>query len=316
MISGKIGIIGMGLLGRGIAACFLAKGFHVVVHSIGDDWRRQARHDIAAAMDDLVCHACAEPRLRADWIDRYRESDSITAMYDCEFMIESVAEDLAVKRSVLEQIESVVGPTVPIATNTSSMPITLLQQNRRHPERIIGMHWAAPCHVTKFLEIIRGERTDDATTRAAVELGAAAGKEPCLVNKDVPGFIVNRLGYAIFREALALLEAGVADVQTIDRAFQHAIGLYASIAGPFRWMDLTGLAPYVEAMGRLFPQLNNGTEIPATIRALVEGGAKGITNGRGFYSYSPEQARLWQQRLLENVWRVQGCESSGDRTCG
>ena len=315
MTPNKIGIVGMGLLGRGIASCLLGRGFHVVVHSVGEGWREETRRDIFAAMQDLVDHRCADSQLRTEWVGRYRESDSIAAMGDCDFIIESVAEGFATKCTVLEQIESAVGPAVPIATNTSSIPVTLLQQGRRCPSRIIGMHWAAPCHATQFLEIIRGAQTDEATERMTLALGVAAGKDPSLVKKDVAGFVANRLGYALFREAFALLEAGVADVETIDRAFQHTVGLFAPIAGPFRWMDLTGLVPYADAMGRLFPQLSNTAEVPATMHTLVDSGAKGIANGRGFYTYSPEQAAEWEQRLLENVWRLRAASALGGRSC-
>ncbi len=300
-----IGIVGMGLLGRGMAACFLGRGFRVVVQSLGEGWREQTRADIATAIDDLIAHG-ADAGLRKTWRDRYREADSVAAMGECDFMIESVAEDLVAKRMVLELMESAVGPAVPIATNTSSMPVSLLQQGRRHPERIVGMHWAPPCHVTKFLEVIRGDQTNEATERKTLELAVAAGKEPSLVKKDIAGFIVNRLGYAMFREAFAMLEAGVADVETIDRVFQQVIGSWSTIAGPFRWMDLTGLPAYVEGMRQLFPTLSNTADVPAAMTKLVESGAKGIANGRGFYEYTPEQVREWERRLRENAWRAGG----------
>jgi len=236
-------------------------------------------------------------------------------MQECDLVIESVAEDLVVKRGVLDEIENALAADVPIATNTSSIPITVLQQGRRNPSRVIGMHWAMPCHVTRFLEIIRGEHTSETTERTTLELAVAAGKQPSLVKKDIAGFIANRLGYALYREAFALLEGGVADVETIDRVFRQTIGLFAPIAGPFRWMDLTGLAPYADAMGRLFPQLSNATEVPATMRTLVESGAKGAANGCGFYDYSLEQRQAWERRLLDQVWRHRAAESRGGRSC-
>jgi 3-hydroxybutyryl-CoA dehydrogenase len=166
------------------------------------------------------------------------------------------------------------------------------------------MHWAEPCHITQFLEIIRGEQTDDATADLAMELGRLAGKEPSLVKKDVEGFIVNRLGYAMLREAFWLLENGVADVETIDRSFRNAVSVWANIAGPFRWMDLSGVPAYAAVMKRLWPKLSCATEVPKMMRDLVDSGARGITTGRGFYEYTPEQARQWEQRLSENVWKV------------
>src|SRR6185369_4846559 len=116
----------------------------------------------------------------------------------------------------------------PIGSNTSALPISVLQKARKNPERFVGMHWAEPCHLTQFLEVVRGEKTDDATVKATVALGKAAGKEPSLVNKDVEGFIVNRIGYAMYREAFWLLENGVADVETIDTSFRNAMSVWAN----------------------------------------------------------------------------------------
>jgi 3-hydroxybutyryl-CoA dehydrogenase len=164
------------------------------------------------------------------------------------------------------------------------------------------MHWAEPCHLTRFLEIVRGEQTDDATAEAAMDLARRAGKDPSLVRKDVEGFIVNRIGYAMFREAFWLLENGVADVETIDRSFRNALSVWANIAGPFRWMDLTGIPAYAAVMERLWPKLSCAIEVPELMKTLVEGGAKGISNGRGFYTYTPEEAERWERRVIENVW--------------
>jgi 3-hydroxybutyryl-CoA dehydrogenase len=183
-----------------------------------------------------------------------------------------------------------------------------LQTQREHPPRFIGMHWAEPCHLTRFLEVVRGEQTDDATVDATMSLGRLAGKEPSLVRKDVEGFIVNRIGYAMYREAFWLLENGVADVETIDTAFRNAMSVWANIAGPFRWMDLTGIPAYAAVMKRLWPKLSCATEVPALMRELIESGAKGISNGHGFYDYTPEQAKQWEARLSENVWKVRALQ--------
>jgi 3-hydroxybutyryl-CoA dehydrogenase len=297
-----IGITGIGLLGRGIAACFLAHGFRVIAFDTSPQARRDARRSIQNAIQDLVNHRCVNEQLMTQWPSAYGDLDSIEEMRECDFVIESVVEDIQTKRAVFDQLEAIVGPSVPIASNTSALPITVLQEGRRHPNRFIGMHWAEPSHVTRFLEVIRGEKTDDATTQATINLAETVGKEPSLVRKDVDGFIVNRLSYAMYREAFDLVETGVADVETIDCAFRNAVGLWAAIGGPFRWMDLTGVPAYATVMKRLLPKLSNRTDVPAPIQKLVDSGAKGISTGRGFYSYTPEQIQRWEKLLIENVW--------------
>lgn len=294
----------MGLLGRGIAACLLSRGMRVVGLDNNADARSLARREIARSIEELITRGGESPSLRDEWRSRYEEAASFEAFSKCDFVLESVIEDEATKRSVFAAIEKFVDPTIPIATNTSALPINLLASELIHPERFVGMHWCPPCHITRFMEIIRGDKTNDTTADATMELAKLAGKDPALLNKDIEGFIVNRMHYAIYREAIFLLENGVGDVATIDRAFQHVIGLYATIAGPFRWMDLTGLPAYAAVMKRLFPKLSNATEVPATMKKLMAEGAKGASNGHGFYNYTPEEVARWQRLLEENVWRV------------
>jgi 3-hydroxybutyryl-CoA dehydrogenase len=246
------------------------------------------------------------------WPPRFVTGSSYDVLAPCDFVIENVTEDLEIKRSVLTEIARVVRQSVPIASNTSAFRITELQQSLEQPARIVGMHFLAPCHQTRFLEIIRGRYTDDQTIAAAISLGSRIGKQPSLVNRDVDGFIVNRLAYALLREALHLLEAGVADAPTIDRAFCNSVGFWSPIAGPFRWMDLTGLHHYPGVMARLFPQLNDSPEVPRVMRELATSGARGIENGHGFYSYTPAESNAWRERLHRHGWAmreltVDGC---------
>ena len=298
-----IGIAGLGLLGSGIATCLLSHGFRVVAYDPSPDARGRARAAIADGIDDLVRRGGFPSALREEWPARYAEADSIAAGFGpCDFVIESVFEDLDVKRRVFDEVEAAVAPGVPVASNTSALPITLLQSGRARPARFVGMHWLSPCHITRFLEVIRGAATDDATADATLALGRRCGKEPALVRKDVEGFLVNRLAYAVYREAFHLLESGVADVATIDGAFRNVIGLWGSLMGPFRWMDLTGLPAYAAVMERLMPTLSRDTGVPRTMRELVAGGAKGAANLRGFYHYTPEEAEGWQRRLDDHVW--------------
>jgi len=300
----KIGVAGLGLMGRGIAACLLSRGFAVIGFTIGEESFREARKHIEWAIEQLIERAGLAPEIRRQWPGNYSEASGLADFVRCDFVIESVTEDLQIKQRVFNELEASLGPDVPIASNTSSMPISLLQKDRKHPKRFVGMHWAEPCHATRFLEVVRGGQTDDATVEATLSLGKLAGKDPSLVKKDVEGFIVNRIGYAMYREAFWLLENGVADIETIDRSFRNAMSVWANIAGPFRWMDLSGLPAYAAVMKRLWPQLSCATEVPALMTQLADGGAKGISNGRGFYDYTPQEAREWEHRLSENVWKV------------
>ena len=308
-----VGVAGLGLLGRGIVTCLLASGFRVVAADPGAAARAAARQHIAHSFEDLIVRGGYPESLRTDWPTRYRDGPDVAGFAACDFVIESIFENLDAKNALFDRIEAVVSPDIPIASNTSALPISSLQAGRKFPARFVGTHWAEPCHLTRFLEIIRGDQTDDATVDAALSLGRRCGKDPTLVRKDTEGFIVNRIGYAMFREAFWLLETGVADVDTIDRAFRNAISVWANIAGPFRWMDLTGVPAYAAVMEKLNPKLSKSDAVPETIRKMVERGMTGIASGEGFYRYTPEEARQWEAKLADNVWRVRAMQDDFDK---
>lgn len=301
----RIGLVGLGFLGRGIAACLLAHGLRVVAHTRSIEARREAEAYINTAMSELVEFAGFPHSLLQSWPARIQFVDGFEAFSNVDFVIESVVEDVEIKNEVFDALESQVADTVPIASNTSSLSVTLLAERRRLPARFLGMHWAEPAYATRFLELIRGEKTNDAAFARAVALAQRVGKEPSLVQKDVPAFIVNRLGYAMLREALHLLETGVADAATIDRSFRNAIGLWAGFSGPLRWIDLTGgPALYGKTMSNVLPTLNNADAISNSMRQMMENGDKGVANGRGFYHYSPEDKQIWEERFRRSVWQA------------
>ncbi len=289
-----IGVAGLGLLGRGIAACFLRQGFDVIGFSPTEAEHATARSEIAKML-----------ATNQDWEARFHPVTEFDPFVDCTFVVESVPEDMATKTAVLDALERVVAPTVVIASNTSAIPISLLQQSRKHPQRMVGMHWAEPAHLTRFLELIRGDQTSDDAFEVTLAMGRRLGKEPIACQKDVPGFIVNRIAYAMYREACHLIESGVADAESIDHSLRNSLGLWASICGPLRWIDITGgPALYARAMERVLPTLSNTTTIPRVLSELADSGAAGITNGRGFYRYTPEEALQWQDRYHRQVIEV------------
>jgi 3-hydroxybutyryl-CoA dehydrogenase len=305
MSAERVGVVGLGLLGRGIAACFLGHGFEVVAFARNEQRQAEARPQIERMIGELIDQAGFDPRLRAEWPSRYLPAAEFAALRGCSFVTESVVEDLAAKREVYDGLEPQVSAETVIASNSSALPISLLQQGRQHPERFVGMHWAEPAHATRFLELIAGGQTSESALQTAAVLARRLGKEPSLCRKELPGFIVNRMGYALYREALHLLEAGVADAETIDRAMRNALGLWATFCGPLRWMDLTGGPElYAKAMVPVLPTLSNASQPPPLLRKLADSGARGIANGRGIFNYTPQEAQQWEELYRRHAWRM------------
>jgi 3-hydroxybutyryl-CoA dehydrogenase len=218
--------------------------------------------------------------------------------------VECVFEDLDVKKDVLRKVEAVVSPEGIIGTNTSGLPVTVLQQGANHPERIVGIHWAEPAHITRFMEIICGKETKPTSAQFAAALSRRWGKEPSIVKRDIRGFITNRCMYALLREAFYLVEAGYATIADVDRSLRNDLGYWITLAGPFRFMDLTGIPAYGAVMKDLFPELSCAQEVPELMRKVVKSGAKGVSNARGFYRYTPDEAKRWEKRFTKFSYEI------------
>jgi 3-hydroxybutyryl-CoA dehydrogenase len=226
------------------------------------------------------------------WEGRFRYVNSLEDMGDSQFLIETVGESLELKREIYKTMEAVVKDDVVIATNTSGIPVSLLQQGLIHKERFIGMHWAEPAEITKYLEISPGEGTAGYATEVGRQIGIRCGKQPTVLNYDLPGLISNRMMYAMMREAIHLVESGVADIETVDRSFRNDIGWWATICGPFRWMDLTGLPIYARVMEGLFPELSNSGSLPELMKEKV-------SSGTTFYEYKGNEEAAWEDAWLD-----------------
>jgi 3-hydroxybutyryl-CoA dehydrogenase len=298
-----VGVVGLGTLGQGIAACLLGHGLRVVAYERSAAARGAARDAIGAAIDELVARGGLAPQIRDAWPGRYLAADGWADFAPCGLVVDSAAEEPAEQRAVLERLEAVVGPATPLGSSAAGLPLAALQEGRLCPARVLGMHWAEPAHATRFLELVAGPATSAETLDIARRLGRQIGKDPLVVPHDLPGFVANRLAYAVYREALALLAAGVADAETIDRGFRNSLGAWSALCGPLRWIDLTGgPAFHAEAMAPVLPTLCGDGTLPEPLRRLAAEGARGIANGRGFYAYTPEEAAAWRARLREHAW--------------
>ena len=301
---GPVGLVGFGLMGQSIATCLLARGMSVRVYDSDRRTYSRGPSNIDAELAELVRRRLLKAAVRKDWRKRLHCASSFDEFAPCPLIIESVPEDLELKQQLFRELEAVVGPRTVLASNTSSLPISALQAGLRNPARLIGMHWGVPAQLVPFFEVIPGKRTSPRTVRLAREFGVACGKNPIVLRQDIRGFIGNRLMYAMMREACYLVESGVADLETVDRAFRNDIGWWSLLAGPFRWMDLTGIPAYAAVMEGLFPKLSNQKSAPELMRKIVQSGADGISSGRGFYRYDRRSAARWRKAWTEFVYDV------------
>jgi len=297
------GVVGLGLMGTSIATCLVAAGHRVV--AIDKDAAR--RHSLKRRVSVLLREMRREKLLAKDpasVLTHLSTSNDFGALRDCGLVIESIFENLGEKREVLRKIEDAVSPETLIGSNTSALPVTELQRGARHPERILGVHWGEPAHILRFMEVICGDETDKRNAEQVMRLASLWKKEPTLVRRDVRGFITNRIMYAMMREAFYLVENGYATVEDVDRSVRNDMGYWITLAGPFRYMDLTGIPAYAAVMRDLLPDLCRSQETPKLMQEIVASGARGTSNAKGFYPYTPAEAKRWEKRFLDFSYEI------------
>ena len=273
-----IGVIGGGTMGAGIAHVLAEQGRPVVVLEAS----AQAAADAAGRVERSMRAAQERGKLArpiAEALSGIAFATDVKALSDAGFIIETVPEDALLKRHVLSRVEAVVGDSVTVATNTSSLSIATLAAGARAPARFVGMHFFNPVPASKLIEIVRGPETGDEAVRNAAELAAVAGKETITV-RDSPGFATSRLGVILGLEAIRMVEEGVADAADIDRGMMLG---YRHPMGPLRLTDLVGLDVRLNISEYLAEQLGERFAPPALLRSLVANGHLGQKTGRGFY---------------------------------
>ena len=306
--SNEVGVVGLGLMGSSIVAALLMQGYKVIAVAPLSSDLELAPGRILHALEQSFkqgIHKHDVKQLESNVLYTEDYGD----LHNCFFISECVIENVAVKKTVYASIESSVSDNAIITTNTSAIPITILQETVNRPERFLGMHWAEPAFTTPFLEITCGAKTDVDVAEKLYAIASKWGKEPTLLRKDIRGFITNRLMYAMFREGFNLVENGYASIEDIDRACRNDAGHWMTFCGMFRFMDLTGLQAYYHVIKDLFPTLSNQTETPKLIEAIAKEGGNGVANGRGFYKYSKEEAAAWEKAFEEFSYDINSLAS-------
>lgn len=281
----RIAVVGAGIMGTGIAQVFAEAGLDVRLYARRRDSLDQARARIAANQAEMRTAGLA---VDGEALDRVAGTDDLAeAVGEAEFVSENVSEDIALKQKVFAELDRLAPGSAVLSTNTSGLSITAIAEATSRPERVVGLHWLNPPHLMPVVEVCRGQRTSDAVMETTSELARRAGRQPIRVERDVPGFLVNRLQFALLREAFHIVDEGIASAEDVDRAVQGGLGLRWAAVGPFRVVDLAGLATFRAVATQLFPGLAAETTPPGMLAEKLERGESGAAAGRGFHSYPP-----------------------------
>lgn len=279
----RILVVGSGTMGRGIAQAAAAGGFSVVLNDMDSSILDAALAAIRKALEKGVSLGKLARGQADEILGRISaETDLPRAATAADFLIEAVPEKMALKTALFSRIHGMVSEHVIFASNTSSLSITEMAEGSGRPDRFIGMHFFNPVHLMKLLEVVRGDKTTEATLERALAVGKRMGKETIVVN-DVPGFASSRLGVALGLEAMRMLESGVASAADIDRAMELG---YHHPMGPLRLTDLVGLDVRLSIAEYLFSKLNSEAfRPPEILRQKIREGKLGKKTGEGFYQW-------------------------------
>ena len=276
----RVVVVGGGIMGNGIAQVVATAGLDVTLVDISAEALDRAR----ARIEKSLARSVKADRMSAEDADatlaRLAFSTEIDA--DADHAIETVVEDLDVKRGVLAQLDEALRDDVIIASNTSQFSISLLAAATKRPDRVIGSHWFNPPPVMQLIEIIRGVETSDSTLAATVELAARYGKQTVVCDKDTPGFITSRLIIALGLEAMRIVEEGIASVEDVNTACRLGFG---HAMGPLDTMDFSGLDTAQHVADAMRDSYGERFLAPQNLRMLVNGGHLGRKTGRGFTAY-------------------------------
>ncbi|MFZ0424737.1 MAG: 3-hydroxyacyl-CoA dehydrogenase NAD-binding domain-containing protein [Xanthobacteraceae bacterium] len=286
----KIGVIGGGLMGHGIAYLFAAVGHKVAVFEPVAEIRAtlsQRLRVIADLLDD-------DPAL----IQNIEAFDALpAAMGGATFVFEAAPEKLPLKQKIFGEVEALVAPATILASNSSAIPSTEIGRHLVHRERVVGTHFWNPPHLVPLVEVIQNELTSDDVVRRTMALLRGAGKTPVHVRRDVPGFVGNRLQHAMKREAIALVAAGVCDAETIDTVVKAGFGARTAVLGPMEQTDLVGTNLTLDIAEVLYADLDRTPGPHPYLRAIVAAGKLGMKSGEGLRKWAPGAADAVRERL-------------------
>jgi 3-hydroxyacyl-CoA dehydrogenase len=287
----KAAVIGTGTMGPGMGAVLERAGVEVALYDVSAEQLEKARAGVDLArsvLDRLGNEDRLGPELRF-------EPDLADALAGADMVIEAVPEKLELKQQVFADFEQHVSPEAVLASNTSGIPITKIAEGLEHPERVIGMHWSNPPHLIPMIEVIPGEKTAPEVAATTEELIDRIGYHPCTLKKEVPGFVENRVLYAIMRECLALVDEGVVDAEALDLNVKWGIGYKLAVVPPMALLDMAGLDIYNSVASYLNQDLSNERGVSSSITERVEQGKLGMKTGGGLFEYDADKAAELQK---------------------
>jgi 3-hydroxybutyryl-CoA dehydrogenase len=294
MTKARIAVIGAGLMGHGIAQVFALVGHDVAIYDPVAASLDSAKARILTNLKDLGDDQSAVERVRP-------VADLAAAVRDADYVVEAVLEDLALKQKLFVEIEQHVRAQTILASNTSVIPITKIMEGLRGRSRALGTHWWNPPYLVPLVEVIGTQWTSQQAIGWTIALHKAAGKMPVYVKKDVPGFVGNRLQHALWREAIALVEHGICDAETVDTVIKASFGRRLAVLGPLENADLVGTDLTLAIHQTVLPDIEHRRGPSPYLEALVARKKLGFKSGEGFRKWSADEQAALRAKVLQHL---------------
>ena len=297
---GNITIIGAGTMGHSIALSAAWSGQSVSIFGVDARDLETAQKGFEIKLRLMADNELIDNEQAKEIAERVAFTSSLEkAVENAEFIIEAVPENIGLKHQIYQQLEGLIANDIIIASNSSGLMPTALAEGMKHPERFVLTHFWNPAHLIPLVEIVGGEKTSEQTLQRTKALIEQMNKQAVLLKKELPGFIGNRLQFALFREAQALLDAGVASKEDIDAAVTYSIGRRLPVTGPLQTADLGGLDIFYAISDYLFEDLSTEQKPGRTLSELAESGKLGTKTGSGFYEWPEAKSRAVQAKREE-----------------
>ncbi len=307
----RIAIIGLGTMGPGMAARLARGGLQVAAYDVAPAAIERAQGALRIAEGVLDALGIAPAASGAGAV-RFT-SDIADAVSGADLVIENVPEKIEIKAEVYRTIDGLIGADTIVASDTSGIPITKLQAHISHPARMVGMHWSNPPHIIPMIEVIGGEQTAPETVQAIRALIRSLGLLPVLVKKDVPGFVENRVLYALLREVVDLVENGVIEPEDIDTCVSWGIGYKLAVVGPMALLDMAGMDIYHSVSTFLNAELADRKNVAPMVETRIAAGKLGIKSGEGIYAYPPERIPELQRERARKLVAIRRILEGSDQ---
>ena len=287
----SVAVVGTGIMGAGIAAGFLARSVPVVI--LG-----RSKEKADACLDKAISLAkkigVDGDYATKDQADIKKQQvvgvlEDYQGWNDCIWVIETIAENLALKQEIFKYLDRVVPANIPIGSNSSGFPISKIAEGLNTANRMMGAHYFMPAEVVPLVEIVMGQKTEIQFAEKACDLYRSIDKKPVLVKKDIPGFLANRIQHALMREALSLVQEGIATPEDIDDAVRYSFGFRYAAVGPMTQKEISGWDGMANAAKEIYPSLSNITTLPPKVVQMMTEGKTGMKAGEGFRKWTPEE---------------------------